>query len=211
MSELTQSRPDAGAFIPASAILQKLHDEAPAGHFTLDWLMGSLQKQSFGLIMLVLAIVAAAPGISLVGGLLLLIPAFQMIAGRPTPVFPRWIADRPLPTQHLGAVVERAIPVLRYLEKAIHPRYPMPRGATKRTIGFAVVMLSARLILTPIPFSNILPALVIALISFAYVEEDGLMLSICLLVGFVVIAADLAIVWEIVHGVKPIGHWLALS
>ena len=211
MSELTQSRPDAGAFIPASAILQKLHDEAPAGHFTLDWLMGSLQKQSFGLIMLVLAIVAAAPGISLVGGLLLLIPAFQMIAGRPTPVFPRWIADRPLPTHHLGAVVERAIPVLRYLEKAIHPRCPMPRGATKRTIGFAVVMLSARLILTPIPFSNILPALVIALISFAYVEEDGLMLSICLLVGFVVIAADLAIVWEIVHGVKPIGHWLALS
>jgi hypothetical protein len=210
MSELTQSRPDSGAFIPASAILQKLHDEAPAGHFTLDWVMGSLQKQSFGLIMLVLAVVAAAPGISLVGGLLLLIPAFQMIAGRPTPAFPRWIAARPFPAQHLGAVVERAIPMLRCLEKAIHPRCPMPPGATKRTVGFAVMMLSARLILTPIPFSNILPAFVIALISIAYVEEDGLMLSICLLVGFVVIAVDLAIVWEIVHGVKPIGHLLAL-
>lgn len=76
MSELTQSRPDAGTFIPASFILQKLHDEAPAGHFTLDWLMGNLHKQSFGLIN-VLALVAAALGISLVGGLLLLIPAFQ--------------------------------------------------------------------------------------------------------------------------------------
>ena len=210
MSELTQSRPDAGAFIPASAILQKLHDEAPADYFTLDWLMGSLQKQSFGLIMLVLAVVAAAPGISLVGGLLLLIPAFQMIAGRPAPVFPRWIAAHPLPTRHLGAVVERAIPMLRYLEKAIHPRCPTPRGATKRVVGFAVVMLSARLILTPIPFSNILPALVIALISLAYVEEDGLILSICLLVGFVVIAVDLAMVWEIVRGARPIGHSLAL-
>ncbi len=44
--------------------------------------------------MLMLAIVAIAPGISIVGGLLLLIPAFQMIAGRAAPVFPRWIADR---------------------------------------------------------------------------------------------------------------------
>jgi hypothetical protein len=210
MSELRQSRPDAGAFIPASAILQKLHGEAPAGYFTLDWLMGSLQKQSFGLIMLVLALVAAAPGISLLGGLLLLIPAFQMIAGRPAPVFPRWIAARRLPTRHLGTVVERAIPMLRYLEKAIHPRHPTPRGATKRVVGFVVMMLSARLILTPIPFSNILPAFVIALISLAYVEEDGLMLSICLLVGFVVIAVDLAMLWEIVHGAKPIGRSLTL-
>lgn len=204
MSELTQSRTDAGTFVPASVILQKLHDEAPAGHFTLDWLMGSLHKQSFGLIILVLAVVAAAPGICLVGGLLLLIPAFQMIAGRPAPVFPRWIAARPLPTRHLGAVVQRAIPMLRYLEKAVYSRCPTPLGATKRVVGVAVMMLSARLILTPIPLSNILPALLIALIALAYAEEDGLVLAISLLAGFVVIAIDLAMVWEIVHGAKRI-------
>jgi hypothetical protein len=202
MSELTQSRPDAGTFVPASVILQKLHDEAPASHVTLDWLMGNLHKQSFGLLLLVLAVVAAAPGISLVGGLLLLIPTFEMIAGCRAPVFPRWIAARPLPTRHLGAVVQRVIPMLRYLENAIYPRCPFPPGPTKRVIGIAVMMLSARLILTPIPLSNILPASVIALISLAYIEEDGLMLSIFLLVGSVVIAIDLVVVWEIVHGAK---------
>jgi len=201
---LTQNRPDAGTFIPASIILQKLHDEAPADHVTLDWLMDSLQKQSFGLIMLVLAIVAAAPGICMVAGLMLLIPAFQMIAGRSAPVFPHRIAARPLPTRHLGGIVQRAIPMLRYLEKVVYPRCPTPREATKRVVGIAVMMLSARLILTPIPLSNILPALVIALISLAYIEEDGLMLSVCLLAGFVVIAIDLAVVWEIVHGAKRI-------
>jgi hypothetical protein len=67
-------------------------------------------------------------------------------------------------------------------------------------VGIAVVLLSARLILTPIPLSNILPAVVIALISLAYTEEDGLMLSICLLVGFVIIAIDLAVVWQIMSG-----------
>ena len=198
MSELTQSRPYAGAFVPASVILQKLHDQAPAGHVTLDWLMSSLQKQSFGLITLVLAVVAAAPGISLKGGLLLLIPAVQMIAGRPAPTFPHWIATRNLPTQHVGAVVQRAIPMLRYLEKAVYPRRPTTPEATKRVVGIAVMMLSARLILTPIPLSNILPALIIALISLAYTEEDGLVLSISLLIGFVVIALDLVMVWRIV-------------
>jgi hypothetical protein len=204
MSELTQSQPDAGTFIPASVILQKLHDEAPPGHVTLDWLIGSLPKQSFGLIMLVLAVVAATPGISFVGGLLLLIPAFQMIAGRPAPSFPHWIAGRAIPTRHLGTVVQRAIPMLRYLEKTVHPRWPTPLEATKVIVGIAVMMLSARLILMPIPLSNILPALLIALISLAYVEEDGLVLSICLLAGFVIIAVDLAMVWEIGHGTKRI-------
>jgi hypothetical protein len=210
MSELTQCRPDAGTFVPASVILQKLHDEAPAGHVTLDWLMGNLHKQSFGLLLLVLAVVAAAPGISFVGGLLLLIPAFEMIAGCPAPVFPRWIAARPVPRRHLGPVVQRVIPMLRYLEKAIYPRRPFPPEATKRVIGIAVAMLSARLILTPIPMSNILPASVIALISLAYIEEDGLVLSISLLAGFLVIATDLMVVWEIVHGAKLARLSLAL-
>ena len=169
--------------------------------------MSSLHRQSFGLIMLVLAVVAAAPGICVVGGLLLLISAFQMIAGRPAPDFPRWISARSLPTRHLGAIVKRAIPMLRYLENFVYPRCPTPPGATKRVVGIVVMMLSTRLILTPIPLSNILPALLIALISLAYIEEDGLTLSIFLLVGFVVIAVDLAMVWEIVHGAK----WIRFS
>jgi hypothetical protein len=94
--------------------------------------------------------------------------------------------------------------MLRYLEKAVYPRRPTTPEATKRVVGIAGLMLSARLILTPFPLSNILPALIIALISLAYTEEDGLVLSISLLVGFIIIAVDLAMVWEISHGTKRI-------
>jgi hypothetical protein len=185
-------------------MLQELHDKAPGDPFTLAWLMDRLDKQSFGLIMLLLSILAAAPGISIVAGLLLLIAAFQMIAGRPAPIFPRWIATRPLPTRHLGAFVKRAIPTLRYLEKIVYPRWPTPAEATKRVVGIAIIILSARLLLNPIPMSNIVPALVITLISLAYLEEDGLMLVIGLLIGFVVLAVDLSVLWEIVHGAKRV-------
>lgn len=192
---MRESQPAARDFVPASVILQNLHNEAPAGgHFTLDWLMGKLQKQSFGLLMLVLSLVAAAPGIGLVGGFLLLIPAFQMIMGRAAPAFPRWISARPLPTRHLGAVVQRAIAALKYLEKTVHPRGRIPGQASKRVVGIAVALLCVRLILTPIPLSNILPAAVIALISLAYAEEDTLMLSICLGAASI----DSAVVWHII-------------
>jgi hypothetical protein len=200
---LTQNQPDARTSIAASIVLQELHDAAPADQFTLGWLMDRLQKQSFGLIMLLLAIVAIAPGISIVGWLLLLIPAFQMIAGRTAPVFPRWITDRPLPTKHLGAVVQRAISVLKYLEKVVRPRCPTPPDLTKRVVGIFVVLLSARLLLMPIPLSNILPAILIALISLGYLEEDGVLLWISLLAALVVLAVDLRLVWDILHGAKP--------
>lgn len=171
---LKQALPaDATAFVPASVLLQRLHDEAPVDHFTLGWLMSSMHKRSFGLIMLLLGVVAVAPGVSIVAGLLLMIPAFQMILGHNMPVFPRRIAARPLPTRHLAALVQRAVPVLRSLEKLIHPRWPTPFDATKRLVGAVVVLLNVALLFTPIPLSNVVPALVIALISLAYLEEDG--------------------------------------
>jgi uncharacterized iron-regulated membrane protein len=44
--------------------------------------MHSLHKRSFGIIMLLLALVAIAPGVSIVSGLLLTIPAFHRADGR---------------------------------------------------------------------------------------------------------------------------------
>ena len=189
-------------------MLQQLHDEAPKGHFTLGWLIGGLSKRSFGIIILLLAIVAMTPGVSIVAGLLLMIPGFQMIAGKPAPVFPRCIAVRRLPTRHLAALVQRTVPVLRYLEKLIHPRWPTPFEATKRVVGAVVVILSVTLVFTPIPLSNVVPAPVIALISLAYLEEDGLLLSIAPLDAVVVLTVELAVVWETVLSANWIvGLW----
>lgn len=190
--------------IHASVVLQQLHEEAPRDYVTLGWLMGRLHKRSFGMIMLLLALVAAVPGVSIVAGLLLMIPALQMVAGKAAPIFPRGIAARPLPTRRLDALMRRAIPVLRYLERMIHPRWPTPLEGTKRLVGVIVVMLNSVLVLAPIPLTNVVPALVIALISLAYLEEDGLVLSIALLAAIVVMTIAAAVVWETVLGGKSL-------
>ncbi len=201
------SPPDVPALIPASVVLQQLHDAAPTDHFTLGWLMGTLHKRSFGIIMLLLALVAIAPGVCIVAGLLLIIAAFQMIAGKPAPVFPRRITARPIPMRHLAALLQRAVPVLRFLEKMSHPRWPTPHEATKRVVGIAVVLLSTVLVAAPIPLSNVIPALVIALISLAYLEEDGLLVAIALLATVAVLTAALAAVWETVRGAEWISRF----
>jgi hypothetical protein len=201
--------PETRVLAPASVVLQGLLDDAPADQFKLAWLLGHLHRRSFGFIMLLLALVAMLPGISYVAGLLLAVPALEMIAGRVAPVFPTRIATRPLPTRHLARVVRRAIPVLRYLERAIHPRWHTPLEVTKRVVGVVVLMLTVLLLLAPVPMIQVVPALVIVLISLAYLEEDGILLSIALLIAVALLAITGVAVWKMVAGAVWIGRsWL---
>ena len=197
--------PTGAEFARTSVLLQRLHDDAPTGHFTLAWLLSSLGERSYGMIMLLLATVAIAPGVCIVSGLLLMIPAMQMLSGRPAPVFPRRIADRPLPRRYLDALVQRAVPVLKFLEKFIHPRWSTPVEPTRRVVGTVVMLLSIALVLAPIPLSNVVPAVVMALISLAYLAEDGLLLALAMLAAVVVLTLAVGAVWEAVLGAKWLG------
>lgn len=197
-----------GAPAHASVVLQRLQDEAPADHFTLGWLVANLRKRSYGMLMLVLALFAIAPGVSFVAGLLLTIPAFQMIAGRSAPIFSRRIAGRHLSTRHLAAVVRRAVPLLRYLEKMVRPRWHTLLEVSPRLVGAVVWMLSVVLVFAPIPLGNVLPAVAIALISLAYLEEDGLLLSVALSAAVAVLMFMSVAVWEVVRGARWfVGLW----
>ena len=75
-----------------------------------------LHARAFGVVLLVLGACALLPVVSTAAGLLLAIPAFQMVRGHPAPVFSRRVAERPVATDKLTAVLARVIPALRFLE-----------------------------------------------------------------------------------------------
>jgi hypothetical protein len=204
--EPTKTSPDMTSHAPTSVVLQELLDEAPADHFTLEWLIGSLPERSFGIIMLLLAVLALVPVGSMVPGLLLAILAAQMTAGRHGPVFPHRIAVYPLPTRHLIRMGRQPILVLKYLERAIRPRWPTPFGATTRVVGGVVFLLSCLILLGPLPLTNVPPAAVIALISLAYIEEDGVLLAIALAAALILLAIAAAAVRGAVVSAVWIGH-----
>jgi hypothetical protein len=180
---------------PSSRVLEDLLRQAPPDHFTLGSVLSTLHQRSFGVVILFLGALAMAPIGSSVPGIMLAAVAIQMIAGWREPVFPRFITERRLPTQYLFRLGERAIPVLRYLERVVHPRWPRAFEAARRFVGIVVLLLTAALLLTPIPFSNIAPAALVVLIALANIEEDGLLLCVAFFAAFILISIASVAVW----------------
>ena len=180
---------------PTSVVLGNLFLRVPAEHVTLEWLLRGLGDRSFGVLLLLLALLGALPGVSVAVGLLLPIPAYQMLRAHPGPVFPRAVASRPIATGRLTSLVRRIVPVLGLLERVVHPRWTTPFVATKRVVGAAVLPVSMGFFV-PLPLSNIAPAAVVALIAFAYLEQDGLLLLIGLLMALAVVAGAAILAWE---------------
>ena len=186
--------------MPSSRVLEEVILQAPAEYVTVGWLTSTLHRHSFGIIMLSLGLLATTPVGSTVPALILAVMGVQLIAGRGEPVFPHFIMTRRLPTKQLLRLGGRAIHVLKYLEKAVHPRWPMTFEVAKRAVGVMVLLLTAVLLLTPVPLSNVAPAMVISLISLAYVEEDGLLLSVALLAAIILIGIASAAIWGTIVG-----------
>lgn len=185
---------DAASHLPTSVVLERLLSNAAGDHVTLDWLLGELRERSFGFVMLVMALVALIPGGSTFIGILLAFPAVQMILARPGPTLPRFIASRPIATRRIADVTRRAARALKQIERYIRPRWRTPFVATKRLVGVVVLALAPTLI-WPFPFSHIIPAIVVMLLSLAYLEEDGLLLCVALAAALLSLAITAATVW----------------
>ncbi|MGD0192787.1 MAG: exopolysaccharide biosynthesis protein [Rhizomicrobium sp.] len=185
--------------VATSSVLNDLLDRVPPERVTLEWLTGTLGRRSFGVVLLLLGLLGLLPGVAALAGLVLLAPAVQMTLANRGPVFTRRIASFHFPTPRVAALIRRAIPVLRYLERFIRPRWPTPFEATKRTVGLVVLLLAVCIMLIPIPFSNVPPALLVVLIAVAYLEEDGVLLCIALLASLVLLAGVGLLVWQTVN------------
>jgi hypothetical protein len=68
--------------------------------------------------------------------------------------------------------------------------------------GIAVLQQCFAAVVTPIPLSNIPPALLIALISLAYLEGGGLLLATGLLFAVILLTIESAAIWGTVIGAK---------
>ncbi len=184
--------------LPTSVILEGLLAEAKGETITLEWIVEHLRDRSFGIILLVTALIALVPGIATIAGLLLAVPAIQMILARHGPVLPRFIANRAVSRQRFERLVVRLIPVLRWMERFVRPRWPTPFEMTKRLVGFVILLLCITL-LTPIPFSHVLPLFAVMLLAFAFLEEDGICLAIALFLALISIAVSAAAIWGTVE------------
>jgi hypothetical protein len=85
------------------------------------------------------------------------------------------------------------------LERVVRPRWRTPFEATKRVVGLVVLLLGATL-LAPVPFSHVIPAFVIMLLAFAFLEEDGVLLCLALAAATISLFVTIAAVWGTIEG-----------
>ena len=189
------------------AVLDELLAAVPAEYVTLGWLAGRLGHRSFGVVLLLLGLLGLLPGVSILAAIMLLVAAFEMALANRSPVFTRRLATIRFPSRRLMVLIRRSVPLLKYMERFIRPRWRTPFEATKRIVGMIVLLLGLAM-LVPIPFSNIPPAVLVMLRAFAYLEEDRALLCIALGAALVLLIALGAIVWQTIILAGRLPHLL---
>src|SRR5262249_45779245 len=86
---------------PSSRVLQEVISQASAEYVPVGWLTSTLHRDSFGIVMLCLGLLATTPVGSTVPGLILAVMAVQLIVSRGKSAFPHFIMTRRLPTPFL--------------------------------------------------------------------------------------------------------------
>jgi hypothetical protein len=162
--------------------------------------MEQLGRRSFGLTLFVMAVVAFLPGASSIIGVLIAWPAIQMILGHDSAVLPRLVARRKVNVDRLARAMRYVTPRLAWVERFIRPRWPTPFETTKRLTGVVMLLLGLS-ILSPLPFSQAVPAVVIMLLALAYLEEDGVALLVALIAALASLTITAATVWGTVVAV----------
>ena len=117
-------------------------------------------------------VLPSLPGTSGILGLPLVYLTSQMMLGR-LPWLPKFIANRSLPRDSFAALIDRVEPWLAWSERFLQPRLNwLVNERAEQLIGGVALVLSVILIL-PIPFGNMLPALAICLFALGLMEHDG--------------------------------------
>ncbi len=181
-----------------SVQLSKMLDRAGGASVSIGWLMEQLGRRSFGVTLLLMAVIAFVPGASTIVGLLVAWPAVQMILGHDMAVLPRLIARRKIGVDRLAQVIGVVTPRLAWVERLIRPRWPPPFDAAKRLTGVVMLLLGLTMI-SPVPFSHVMPALAIMLLALAYLEEDGIAFVIALIAAVASLTITAATVWGTVE------------
>jgi len=186
---------------PTSSCLFHLLDDTRESSVPVTWIIEQLGDRSFEFTLFVMAVLALVPGGSTIIGVLIAWPALQLVFGRVTPLLPGVLARRAVPAPKLSRLIDFLAPRLRWIENLVKPRWLPGFEALRRTAGLLVLLLGIALVL-PLPFSHVLPALTIMLISIAFLEDDGILLLLSLLLGLGSLAFTGAQVWAAVEFVN---------
>lgn len=193
-----------------SDLLRDITGSPHNGDVSIGDFVSLLGDRSFALVILIFALpnaipVPGIPGFSTLTGVPIILIALQIAQGRDTIWLPEKIAKKRFSYAFLVKIINKAMPVMLWIEKWLHPRWVwLCEGFNERVIGLLIVVLAAILSL-PIPGGNFLPGISILLLSLALLEKDGLLA----LIGMIISAGSIVFMYKvIVFVIGSIAGWV---
>lgn len=149
---------------------------------TLRMLTDRLGDRTFGIFLILIAVFNVIPLVSILSGLVVVILGVQMIIGKRQARLPAFIIDYSLPSNSVKRALLTLVPKVRRIEKYVRPRLIFTEAPVVDRINGVVITILGFIIILPIPFTNIIPAIVVIFMGIGLSERDGLVqiLAACL-------------------------------
>lgn len=171
-----------------STVLIELKAALKGERISIADLLEILHERGFGMALLLFSLplcipVPKPPGLSTLFGLPLFFLAFQQMIGRHTLWMPEFILKRSLSRDKMEKIIDICLPAITKMEVLIRPRLEwVTLGYSSLLIGFFGAIMAAFISL-PLPGSNMVPALGIALMSTGVMARDGLTVILGAVIG----------------------------
>ena len=137
------------------------------------------------------------PGVSMLMAVPLVLISAQILVGRRTLWLPDFLARQSVERLALVKLVRRVLPLLVRAEAVVRPRLSFLTGRVGARVVGAACTLVALVLVLPIPFANLVPALALGVLSLGLTRKDGLMV----LAGYALMALAVAVIGLGAHGV----------
>ncbi len=199
----------------AESLEALLADDRPNG-FSIGELVESVGEKGFGLLLLVLSLPSAlpvpAPGYSTPFGLVIILIAAQMLAGREALWLPRRLREVRLKPTLAKRMLGTGARFLRKVEHLIRPRQRWVTSRTGQTALGALIIAMAALMVLPIPLTNTAPAMVIFLLGAALTEDDGLLAAAAFAAGCLAVLLYAGVIYLLItegpEAIDAIKGWI---
>lgn len=164
----------------------------------------ALGENGFAIVILLMAlllvILAFVPGLFVILGLPMTVLAAQWAVGMTKLWLPEKLRSRLMPADVVQKGLGIAMRWLSYVQPLVHPRGRLLRLAPFRRFAKCVLLFLCLFIFLPIPLGNLPPALAIACIALAEMEDDGVLLAIGTVFGLLVAGGFITITLFVLEG-----------
>lgn len=153
---------------------------------TIGELVDQLSDRGFGLVQLILALPTCVPflwGIPQVVALPMLFIALQIAVGRHALWLPQKVRAREIEKDAMVNLAKQARKYVGWFETLARPRLTfLTHGVPERIFGFLMAIFCSS-ILVPLPGTNTVPGIGVAIQSIGFLERDGLLVILGTIIG----------------------------